>query len=62
MNKSPLANETMGQKQTPPTLESLRDRVVSDRFAVSEFNGISLRRCIPRALSHRCIEDASGEQ
>lgn len=27
--------------------------------AVSEFNGISLRRCTPRALSHRCIENAS---
>lgn len=24
MNKPPLANETMGQEQTPPTLESLR--------------------------------------
>jgi len=65
MNKLPLANETMGGEQTPPKLEDLPRAIARmlDRFAspVSEFNGISLQRCTPRALSHRCMENASGE-
>jgi len=62
-NKPLLVNETMGQKQTPPPRpRALAGRSRTDRFAVSEFNGISLRRCAPRVLSHRCMENALGKR
>lgn len=60
-NKPLLVNETMGQEQRAP-LEGLGAIALIDS-AVSEFNGISLRRSALRAaLSHRCMENASGER
>lgn len=58
MNKPPLANETMDQEQTPPTPRGPScDRAAPDRFAVSEFNGISLRLCTPA----RAVTQVHGE-
>lgn len=59
MNKPPLANETMDQEQMPSTPEGrrARSRAAPDRFAVSEFNGISLRLCTPA----RAVTQVHGE-
>lgn len=60
MNKPPLANETM--EQTPPTAEGRRAiaRRPIDSLCLNSME-FHYGSALQRALSHRCMENASGE-